>query len=219
MLAIGCILLLIGTALDVISHYVYDFILGDFYFVHSMFTDIGGVMALVGVIILFTRRYVQKPERLDNKREDLMALLAVVLIIISGFVVEGFRVAAFELPDHRAWSHFSPGGFILANAFSGMSHDSLVIWHRVMWWLHSILTFGFLVYIALYFNRLWHIILSPLNVFYRNLNPRGAMNPIDMEKAESFGVSKIQEITPGNNYWIWMPVPAAAAARTTARPT
>ena len=74
LIAIGCILLLIGTALDVISHYVYDFIVGDFYFVHSMFTDIGGIMALVGVIIVFVRRYIQKPERLDNKTEDLMAL-------------------------------------------------------------------------------------------------------------------------------------------------
>jgi Fe-S oxidoreductase len=108
-------------------------------------------------------------------------------------VVEGFRIAAFELPNHEVWSFFSPGGFVLAEAFSGLSHGSLVIWHRAMWWLHSFLTFGFLVYIALYFNRLWHIVLSPLNVFYRNLNPRGAMNPIDVEKAESFGVSKIQD--------------------------
>jgi Fe-S oxidoreductase/nitrate reductase gamma subunit len=193
LIAIGCILLLIGTALDVISHYVYDFIVGDFYFFHSLFSDIGGLMALAGVVIVFIRRYGQKPERLDNKTEDLMALLAIIVIVITGFVVEGFRVAAFELPDHEAWSYFSPGGYILAEAFSGLSYGSLVIWHRVMWWLHSFLTFGFLVYIALYFNRLWHIVLSPLNVFYRNLNPRGAMNPIDMEKAESFGVSKIQD--------------------------
>ena len=45
----------------------------------------------------------------------------------------------------------------------------------------------------LYWNRLWHIIVSPFNVFFRNLGPRGAMVPIDMEKAESFGVSKVED--------------------------
>jgi Fe-S oxidoreductase/nitrate reductase gamma subunit len=195
LIAIGCILLLIGTALDVISHYVYDFIKDGFYFFHSLFSDIGGIMALVGVIMAFIRRYVQKPKRLDNQFGDLMALLAIVVIVVSGFVVEGLRVAAFELPDHRSWSYFSPGGFVLAEAFSGIDHPSLVIWHRVLWWLHTFITFAFLAYIAAYFNRLWHIILSPLNIFWRNLKPRGAMLPIDIEKAESFGVSKVQDYT------------------------
>ena len=45
------------------------------------------------------------------------------------------------------------------------------------------------------FQRLWHIIISPLNVFWRNLGPRGAMVPIDMEKAESFGVAKVEDYT------------------------
>ena len=107
LIAIGCILLLIGTALDVISHYVYDFILGDFYFIHSMFTDIGGIMALIGVIMVFIRRYGQKPERLDNKTEDLMALLAIIMIVVTGFIVEGLRVAPMNYPITRLVGLFS----------------------------------------------------------------------------------------------------------------
>jgi Fe-S oxidoreductase/nitrate reductase gamma subunit len=193
LIMIGCCLLLLGTALDVLSHYIIEFIQGDFYFIHSMFTDIGGVMALIGVIMVFIRRYGQRPERLDNKTEDLMALLAIILIVVTGFIVEGLRVAANEIVDHPAWSVFSPGGYVLARAFGSFSHDSLLIAHRTMWWLHSVITFGFLVYIALYFNRLWHIILSPLNVFWRNLGPRGAMVPIDLEKAQSFGISRVED--------------------------
>jgi Fe-S oxidoreductase/nitrate reductase gamma subunit len=193
LIAIGCCLLLLGTALDVLSHYIYDFILGNFYFAHSLFVDIGGIMALIGVILVFIRRYGQRPERLDNKREDLMALLAIILIIVTGFIVEGLRVAANEIVQNPAWSRWSPGGFLLAEAFGNFSHDSLIIAHSTMWWIHSVITFGFLVYIALYFNRLWHIVISPLNVLWRNLGPRGAMVPIDMEKAESFGVSKIED--------------------------
>ncbi len=195
LIAIGCALLLLGTALDVISHYIYDFILGNFYFAHSLFSDIGGIMALIGVILAFIRRYGQRPERLDNKTGDLMALLAILLIVVTGFIVEGLRVAANEIVPNPSWSPWSPGGYVLAQAFRHFSHDSLLIAHRTIWWIHSIITFGFLLYIALYFNRLWHIILSPLNVFWRNLGPRGAMEPIDIEKAESFGVSKIEGFT------------------------
>jgi Fe-S oxidoreductase/nitrate reductase gamma subunit len=193
LIAIGCSLLLLGTALDVISHYIYDFIRGDFYFAHSMFTDIGGIMALVGVIMAAIRRYGQRPDRLDNKTGDLMALLAISLIIITGFIVEGLRVAANEIVEHPTWSQWSPGGYLLANAFSGIDHNTLLVLHRTMWWTHSLITFGALFYIALYFNRLWHIIISPLNVFFRNLGPRGAMVPIDIEKAESFGISKVED--------------------------
>jgi Fe-S oxidoreductase/nitrate reductase gamma subunit len=195
LIAIGCSLLLLGTALDVISHYIYDFIRNDFYFAHSLFTDIGGIMALIGVIMAVIRRYGQRPARLDNKTGDLMAILAIVLIILTGFIVEGLRTAANEIVENPSWSVWSPGGYLLAEAFRNFSHDSLLIAHRTLWWIHSLMVFGFLLYIALYFNRLWHIILSPLNVFWRHLGRRGAMEPIDIEKAESFGVSKIEGFT------------------------
>ncbi|MBN1190855.1 MAG: 4Fe-4S dicluster domain-containing protein [Dehalococcoidales bacterium] len=193
LIMIGCCLLLLGTALDVLSHYIYEFIEGTFYFAHSMFVDIGGIMALIGVIMAFIRRYGRRPERLDNKTGDLMALLAIISIIVTGFVVEGLRVAANEIAENPSWSVFSPGGYVLARAFENFSHSSLLVAHRVMWWLHSLITFGFLFYIALYFNRLWHLIISPLNVFWRNLGARGAMVPIDLETAQSYGVSKVED--------------------------
>ena len=74
-------------------------------------------MALVGVIMVFIRRYGQRPERLDNKTGDLMALLAIILIVVTGFIVEGLRVAANEILIHPAWSRWSPGGYLLAEAF------------------------------------------------------------------------------------------------------
>jgi Fe-S oxidoreductase/nitrate reductase gamma subunit len=193
LIATGCWLLLLGTALDVISHYVYDFILGNFYFAHSMFTDIGGIMALIGVILVFVRRYGLRPERLDNRTEDLTALLAIIIIVITGFVLEGLRIAADEIALYPSWSVWSPGGYVLALGFRHIGHDTLIILHRSMWWFHSALVFGALFYIAAYFNRLWHIIVSPLNVFFRNLGARGAMVPIDLETAGSFGASRVED--------------------------
>ena len=69
-LFIGGILLLIGTALDVVNHYVVPFMHGYVYLGVSLAADIGGIMMLVGAILAVIRRYIQKPSRLDTIFDD-----------------------------------------------------------------------------------------------------------------------------------------------------
>ena len=45
----GCIILLIGTAMDVISHYGYDFLIGNVYLGHTIALDIAGVAVILGL--------------------------------------------------------------------------------------------------------------------------------------------------------------------------
>ena len=59
----------------------------------------------------------------------------------------------------------------------------------------ALLALAVIIYVSLTWNRLWHIIVSPINVFLRNLGPRGALVPIDMEATETFGVDRIQNFT------------------------
>jgi Fe-S oxidoreductase/nitrate reductase gamma subunit len=191
----GTIVLLIGTALDVISHYVVEFLHGGVYLGLSVVTDVGGVMAIIGVTLAMIRRYRQKPERLDNKSEDLVALLLILVVVVSGFIVEGFRIAATELETAPSWAPWSPGGYVLALTLSGMSENALLIWHRVWWWLHSVISIGAIIYVAFYFSRLWHIVIDPINVFFKNLGPRGTLAPIDIEAAETLGASKIEDFS------------------------
>jgi Fe-S oxidoreductase/nitrate reductase gamma subunit len=191
----GLLILLIGTFLDVLSHYLVDFLHGGVYLGHALAVDIGGILAIIGVILAIIRRYVQKPDRLDNKRDDLIVLLIILLVVITGYIVEGLRIAATELQAHPDWAPWSPGGYLFALAFSGLSENALLIWHRVWWWLHVAISLGAMAYVALYFSRLWHIIVSPWNVYFRNLEPRGALVPIDIEKTEHFGASRIEDFT------------------------
>mgnify|MGYP001117550185 CR=1 FL=1 len=191
----GCGILLLGAFVDFISHYFFHFMHGSFYLGYSVVVDAFGILALIGAILLIIRRYVQKPDRLDNTADDLIALILIVVVVLTGFIVEGFRIAATELKTTPDWALWSPGGFILAQAFSGLSQGALLTWHRIMWWSHMVISFGAIAYISLYWDKLWHIIVSPLNVFFKSLEPRGALVPIDLETAESFGVSKIEDFT------------------------
>jgi Fe-S oxidoreductase/nitrate reductase gamma subunit len=191
----GAIVFLLSAFLDFISHYFFHFMHGSFYLGYSVVVDSFGILAIIGVILAIIRRYIQKPDRLDNKWDDLVALLLILVIIVTGFIIEGLRLAATELVENPDWAPWSPGGYVLAQAFSGASQSALTGWHTGMWWFHVFLTLGAIVYVSLFNSRLFHIIWDPVNVFFRNLGPRGALSPVDFEKTELFGVSKVEEFT------------------------
>jgi Fe-S oxidoreductase/nitrate reductase gamma subunit len=191
----GCIVFLLGAFIDFISHYFFHFMHGNFYLGYSVVVDSFGILAIFGVILAIIRRYVQKPDRLDNKWDDLVALLLILVVIVTGFIVEGLRIAATELKLAPSWAPWSPGGYVLALAFSGLSQGALLTWHTIMWWFHILLSLGAIVYVSLFYSKLFHIIWGPINVFFRSLHPRGALAPIDLETAETFGVSNIKHFT------------------------
>jgi len=192
---VGCVVLILGAFVDFISHYFLHFLYGNVYLGYSVVVDAFGILVLVGAVLVIIRRYVQRPDRLDNTLEDLITLVLICLVVVTGFIVEGFRIAATELKTTPDWALWSPGGFILAKAFSPLSQGTLLTWHWITWWLHVVVSFGAIAYVSLYWNRLWHIIISPLNVLFRSLEPKGALVPIDLETAETFGVAKIENFT------------------------
>jgi Fe-S oxidoreductase/nitrate reductase gamma subunit len=191
----GFSILLLGAALDAISHYFFDFMKGNFYLGYSVVTDSFGILLLVGVLMILYRRYVMKPKRLDSRWDDLTVLLLLLGVVITGFIIEGLRMAATELPEHVSWSPWSPGGYALALAFQGAPQNVLLDWHRGLWWFHVSLTLGAIVYIALYNSKLFHIFWDPANIFFRNLGPKGALTKLDFEKSELFGAGKIENFT------------------------
>ncbi len=191
----GCIILILGAFLDFISHYFFHFMHGGFYLGYLVVVDIAGILVLVGVILAIIRRYAQKPDRLDNKGEDLIALLLILIVVVTGFIIEGFRIAATELQTTSSWAPWSPGGFILAQAFSGLGQDALLIWHRIIWWSHMVISFGAIAYVSLYWNRLWHIIVSPLNVFFRSLESKGVPLREEFIRGKSLGVARVEDFT------------------------
>jgi Fe-S oxidoreductase/nitrate reductase gamma subunit len=191
----GFALLFLATVLDSASYYIYDFLKGDFYLVYSVVADVVGILAIIGVLMALYRRYVMKPDRLDNKWEDLTTLLIILVVLVTGFVLEGLRMAASELPTHPDWGVWSPGGLVFAKAFASASQSTLLGWHIGLWWFHVVFSFGLFAYLTFVNSRLFHILWDPVNIFFRNLGPRGALAPIDFEKTEQFGVSKIEDFT------------------------
>jgi Fe-S oxidoreductase/nitrate reductase gamma subunit len=193
----GSIILLLAAATDATTYYINRHIVGAPYLWFSLIVDIGGILVLIGVIMAAYRRYVWKPKGLNTILDDGVVLTSLAAILITGYMVEGLRQAATELTLHPDWAVWSPGGFVFAKAFAGMSQVSLLFWHRFLWWFHSVLVVGIIVYCALAFSKLQHIFVSPLNIFFRSLGPIGVPAPINIENAESetLGVGAIKDFT------------------------
>jgi Fe-S oxidoreductase/nitrate reductase gamma subunit len=191
----GSIIFLLGAFLDAISHYFFHFMHGSFYLGYSVVVDSFGILAIIGVLMAIARRYIWKPDRLDNRWDDMITLLLILVIVLTGFIIEGLRMAATELQTNPDWAPWSPGGYVLARAFSGFSESSLLGWHVGIWWFHVFLSLGAIVWVSLYNTKLFHIIWDTVNVFFRDLGPRGALTKIVFEKTEQFGASKIEDFT------------------------
>jgi len=168
------------------------FIFGNFYLIFSFLLDLFGLLAIIGVLLALFRRYVLRPERLDNKFEDGLVLVSLLLILLTGFTNEGLRIASTS-PEFERWS-FLGWQFNKLFLAIGSSEGSFESLHLVSWWIHVILAFGFIGYIS--YSRLLHLISSPLNQFFRSFSPKGEVKPIlDLENAETFGVGKFSEFT------------------------
>ncbi len=163
----------------------------------------GGVLALIGIGMAYWRRYVIKPERLNTFADDAVILGYLLLLVLTGFALEGLRIGATELnadselyaPDHALWS---PVGWLFANAFQiiGMSADGMLSAHKGLWWVHAAIFAIGLAYFAISFSKLSHIIVSTMNIYLRPLRPRGALKPMgDFETLESFGSSDLKDLT------------------------
>ncbi|HML33964.1 (Fe-S)-binding protein [Sporomusa sphaeroides] len=164
---------------------------GNFYLGLSLLLDLGGLAAIMGIVMAMVRRYVLKPDRLDNKADDAFSLVLILLILITGFLLEGLRIAG----TGDLWAAWTPVGQAASLLFAGLPQETIIKNFQVFWWGHLILAFLFIAYLP--YGKLFHILTGPINQFFRNLGPKSNVPLIDFEdeNLESFGAEKIQEFT------------------------
>lgn len=195
----GFLVLIVGTTLIFIQAdftdpvFGYIFLKGSFYKLFSIALDLGGLVALVMLGGLFVRRYVIRPEGLETKTDDAIMHGLLFVILITGFVVEGARMAVTELGTPLAL--WSPVGLIFANMLTGMGEASLRSLHKFTWWFHLLLVIGFLGIIP--FTKFRHIITTAGNYIFSDRGPKGKLVNLDLEDegAEKFGATAIEDLS------------------------
>ncbi|MCI0338498.1 MAG: 4Fe-4S dicluster domain-containing protein [Acidobacteria bacterium] len=195
----GFIILTVATTVVFLHH---DFGLplmeGDFYlYFQSFIVDVFGALVLVGVGIAAVRRLVLRPKKLVYTDESLLILAMIFLIVLTGFLIEGWRIAVTFDP----WGRWSPFGYLVASASLSLmgesikSLEAMATAHRITWWLHAIIVFGFIAWAP--YTKMIHVITGPLNIYTARLEPSGAiLKKIDFENPEApLGVKTLTNFT------------------------
>lgn len=153
----GFIGLFVGTVLATIDHWFVHFLTSDTYLVYSFCLEIFGLMLTAGLLIAFARRYVVKVARLDNQPQDLWILVLLFFCVLSGFVVEGTRLAA-ETPD---WEGHSFTGLGLASWLP--ADGGAEAFYPYIWWFHAVICLALVAYFP--FSKLFHSLAAPVNIY------------------------------------------------------
>ncbi|HUF33607.1 MAG TPA: heterodisulfide reductase-related iron-sulfur binding cluster [Acidimicrobiales bacterium] len=199
MIYFGFLTLLAVTTVLEIDHQmppVLKFLHGDVYRGYAFVGDLAGVVFTIGVAWAIYRRYIQRVYRIriKSKPEHALILATFLVLGITGFTTEMFRIALEGRPDHEVWSFI---GYPLSGLVDGLSAEALSSWHRSQWITHVVAFFTFLVILPI--TMLRHMFTSPLNMYLRDRErPKGAMKamPNLMEtELETFGASVIEDFT------------------------
>lgn len=159
----------------------------------SLILDLVGLLAIISIVLLLFRRFVIRPTRLDNRPEDLVVLLLFLAILLTGMLLEslklnviGQEISAWA-PIGRVFSHFIQ---MLGIQVQAQSYLAIIVFR-----IHFFLVLGTVAYIP--FSKMFHVISSPMNMFFRSFKTKGALSFIDLEdeNRETFGVAKIEEFT------------------------
>ena len=169
------------------------FLKGTFYKLFSVTLDIAGLVAIVMMGAMAVRRFVFRPKGLETSSDDAIMHGLLFVILFTGFLIEGARMAVTELGTPL--SYWSPVGLVFAKAMSGLSEDSLRALHAGTWWFHLLLAVGFIASIP--FTKFRHIFTTSVNIFFADRGPVGKLVTMDMEneEAESFGAAQITDLT------------------------
>ncbi len=195
----GFFLLVIGTTLIVIQAdftdllFGYKFLTGGFYLLFSITLDLAGLVATIMLVGLGVRRYIVKPEGLETNRDDAIMHGLMLAILVTGFIIEGSRMAVTELGSSLAL--WSPVGKVVAHMLSGMGEGALRGLHKGTWWLHLLMVMSFIAIIPR--TKFRHILTTSSNYLFADRGPTGKLINMDLEDedADTFGASQIDQMT------------------------
>jgi len=175
------------------------FFRGHVYAFLTVAAEFAGIIILVGVVMAACRRYIFKPETLKTFPGDTWALVLIALLVVTGFLIEGLRIAV----DKDKWAALSPVGYGFSFMFTGISEQTGKIIHIVFWWIHTALAMLWIATIP--YTKFFHLISLPTNIFFSKLKPRGQLSRININEMimsedfdeESFnvGVEKTDDYT------------------------
>jgi Fe-S oxidoreductase len=168
---------------------------GDFYLGYKEVLNLLGTAFVLGLLVMMVRRAVIRPRKLDYGRPDRapgepgadrrnyrigdwVFVTTLLVIALTGFVLEGVRIAM----SHPGYGGTQFGGWVIGQALSGVSHGTLAGLRHALWWSHGLLAIAFVSSIP--YTKATHMLQSFLSLALRDQQAGRRLAPIPPDRAE-----------------------------------
>jgi Fe-S oxidoreductase/nitrate reductase gamma subunit len=205
----GFIVLLIGTTIIAVNDDIIGIILGKpewefwhgtFYVVYAFVLDVFGIGFIVGLIVLARIRR-SDPPRLDYARvdgveasrrgyslDDKVFLGTLLFLGLSGFLLEGFRIAATDFPSFEV---VSIGGWVIALLTSPLGESANDAARMATWWIHAFAALTFIAYLP--YSKGMHVVNDAADLAFAKPTSAAVLPPV--EDPASPGYATLDDFT------------------------
>jgi len=195
----GFVILFIGTCLIAVEEWSHRllgtdgtnlFHKGLYFVIYEIVLEAGGLLFVIGCA-WFLVRMLRKGggDTVGYRKADLWLIGSLLVIGVSGFVLEGMRIIREATP--------SPGisfvGWAVSRGLAvlGFRQENVSWPHFLTWWFHSLLVFAFIA--SLPFTRLLHLVAGSVNLCLVR-KKLGRMVPISVEELEASGKTGVEHL-------------------------
>ena len=119
--------------------------------------DLFGLILFLGLCLAFLRRFVFRSKQLNTDISDTTTLVFLLLLVITGFLLEALRISLLSLQPELQYSFIA---IQLAKLFRGK--DWVPSFASLLWTTHAFLTAALLAYFP--HSKFLHIINSPVQI-------------------------------------------------------
>jgi Fe-S oxidoreductase/nitrate reductase gamma subunit len=181
---------------------------GNFYLGYKEALNIFGTALVLGLVVMMVRRALIRPAKLDYTRPDRAPgepgsdrhvyrigdwffVGTLLVIALTGFTLEGVRIAM----SHPGYGATQFGGWVIAQALSGVSHGALASMRHALWWFHGLLAISFVASIP--YTKATHMLQSFLALALRDPQAGRSLAPIPPQRSKlPAGYGALADFTP-----------------------
>lgn len=172
----------------------YEYPLGAAHKTFVLMQEWATFLMLVAVLYAAFRRYGEKLQRLQWKRDWKAAFVYIALTVLTGTILISLGFEHVMLGKQPDFVH-APFSSAVTAAFAWIGTSAGTVLFYAFWWVHMLAVFSFMVFVPQ--SKQAHELFAAFNVFFKKTGPVGRLNKIDFEEegVEEFGVGKIEDFT------------------------
>lgn len=165
--------------------------------------DVFHVLVFLAVVAAIIRRFVIKPDHTTQTFDAAVILGLEIALVATAYAAHAFEIAYEEPVAGLGWTAaYTPVAAFFASFLGGQpapGETGPAIYHLLftVFYIAHVGVIAFFAYWISTGGKHIHLIGATSNVFFRKLEPSGAIYPIDMENedVEYYGASKMEDLS------------------------